>query len=692
MDYEFNYDPMTGEPLRAPQGEEPDAPDYTQGTYGGQGTYSAQGTYAAQDTCAAPGSTTDPSAGGKSLKRTSTYTAKEKVLAWCAAIVGYLFCRTFWVWKKPVTGLIFTLCLFVFALVFFGKQKRKARSWFYPVSALLLSSALFLSGSPVLLVLVFTYSCAAFLMFCQTGSATALESYAGRLYFFETLKAVFVSPFKSFGAAAGAIGTNRSGRKVGKTVLIILAGIGITVIPTAFVMWLLSFDSNFTDILARIRLTLFDNIFAHVWSLILGFPLGMYVFGALYSSAHPRPDAFNGENCVKIEDKVKFAPALAGAVAIIPLLFVYVVFIVAQQGYYRAVFTSTLPDAFTFAEFARDGFFRLCIVAAINALVLIMLRVFTRKTGSGKISPVVRVFTVILSLVTIIITGTAISQMVMYVSVYGLTRLRLYTLWFMVLLVLLFLAAILKQIIARMPFAATVLTVFVLAFGVLAVPDTDAFIARHNYNCHLAGTTYEMDTDYLGRLLPSSVPVLCEIAENDGIGEDVRKGALLQLGKYAAKAAHPDNLPSILANRAYKSLDRGMQLKAAVLYDPLQPGVNVSEERQTFMISGDFYEVTVCLYDKNEETVFTDNECYLPLKSGEQTDETAAFINDYIKACERAGKESIIPFSSGDLYSEGRFYIGVSGEGYAIKGGNYYPYLSLYLYDRNNGCLAVISR
>ena len=498
----------------------------------------------------------------RSATEKRTFTSKEKAMAWLSILPGYLYCRTFWIWRKPLTGLIFTACLFAFALIFFGRQKRKPRSWFYLISAVVLSCALFFSSSPLLLIFTFGYICFAFLMFCQTGSETALERRAGQLYFFETVKAVFASPFKSIGSSAGAIGSDNGGRKLGKTLLIILAGLCIAVVPTLIVARLLSFDGNFTGILDRIGSAFFDKMFSHIWSLIFGALIGMYIYGALYTSAHPVPDSFNEEKCIDAENKMKFAPPLAGAVAIAPLLFLYVIFIAAQWDYYRAIFESSLPEAYTFAEFARDGFFRLCLVAAVNAAVLAALRIFSKKTGKGRISPVVKVYTVILSLVTIVISCTAISQMIMYVSQYGLTRLRLYTLWFMGLLVIMFFIAILKQFVEKLPFAATALAVFVVCFGILAVPDSDAYIARHNYNCYISGKTQELDTEYLGKLAPSSVPVLCDIVQNEEIPENIRKSALAQLGEYAANSGSSVNLPGMLADKAYNELDNDTRAEA----------------------------------------------------------------------------------------------------------------------------------
>ena len=655
----------------------PAAPSYTQGTYPYAPAY-------AQPAPPAPVRV-------RREKPKREFTTKEKVLAWIAALVGYLFCRTFWVWEKPFTALIFTFCLFAFAFVFFGKKKRKARSIFYPVSALILSSSLFFSISPALLFFVFSYICVAFLLYCQTGSETALEDRAGQLYVMETVKALFVSPFKSIGSAFQAIGSNKGGKKIGKTLLIILAGIGIAFIPTVIVTGLLSYDSNFTDILEKIWETIFDKLFTHVWSLIFGVPIGMYVYASLYTSAHPVPDGFNAENCVNAENKMKFAPPLVGAVAIAPLFFLYFVFIAAQRDYYKAILTSTLPDAYTFAEFARDGFFRLCVVAAINAIALILLRVFSKKTKAGKISPVVKTYTVILSLVTIVISGTAISQMIMYVSTYGLTRMRLYALWFMALLVLLFIVTILKQFIEKLPFASTALVICVLCFGLLAVPDSDAFIARHNYNCAIEGSTHELDVNYLAEHTPSSVPVLCEIVENGDLSDYTRNTALGAIGGFADQNDHTFNLPTILAERAYNALDRETQLRAAVYCSAYCPPVYLSEDDRSFTCDDGYCDLKVYTYDKNDAEIFTDSTEYKLLTSGDEYDAAVKMIRKYADVAETAGRENELPFTENDLSSQGRFYIIVDGfYNYSDYYGVTYGSSDLYLYDAESGVLTIL--
>ncbi|MBQ7444425.1 MAG: DUF4173 domain-containing protein [Clostridia bacterium] len=489
------------------------------------------------------------------------FTKKEKILVPVAVLAGYVFCRTFFVWQNPVLALVFIIFLFAFGFVFFGNRQRKPRSYFYPVSALVVASGLFLSCSPVLLLFELTYSLIAFFMFCQTGSETALEDHAGQLYVFETVKALFFSPFRNITASVQSIGSNKGGKKIGKTLLFVMAGIGVTIIPTAVVFWLLSYDMAFYEILEKITNSVFDEIVSRFWALFFGIPLGMFFYAAAYTGAHPSQDKFNSENCIKIENKIKFMPAVVGAVALVPMLFLYIVFIIAQLDYYKAVFTGVLPDAFTYAEFARDGFFRLCAVAAINAAALILIRIFTKKTAGGKISPIVKISTVILSLVTVIISVTAISQMLMYVSAYGLTRFRLYTLWFMALICLFFILAILKQFIDKLPFAASALVIFAVCFGLLAVPDTDAFIAGHNYNCYVSGSTNELDVNYLQELGPSAIPTVIRVAENESMDRLLREHAEKVIATFVTchsdESVYAMNLPYIRAINACKEYKKG---------------------------------------------------------------------------------------------------------------------------------------
>ncbi len=489
------------------------------------------------------------------------YTVKEQICGWLSVLAGYFYCRVSTVIDRPFAALLFLFGLFLFGFMFFKGTKMKARRLFYPVSAMVLGLSLFFSGSKLLHFLVYSYGIASFLMYCQTGSNGSLENHASFLWFFEAFKAAFISPFKSFTKSFKAIAGNKKGKKIGLILLCILAGLGITLVPTLIVAGLLSFDENFNKILGNFTNFLFEELAERIWALLFGIPVGMYIFGALYSSKHSQKDAVNSDSCEKFVNTLKFIPSLVGIVALLPLLCLYVIFIIAQADYFKAIFMGILPEAHTFSSFARDGFFRLCAVAVINALALILLRIFSKKNKTGKIPLSVRISTVIFSAVTIILCGTAISQMMMYVSAYGLTRLRLYTLWFMILLALLFLVAILSQFIKPLSFAAVSLTVFAVFFGLLAVPDTDALIARHNYNCYLSEKTEDFDIEYLHTLGISALPTVAKIACNDHTALSER--ALPILADY--REFHYGytfknlSLPAIKAKKAYDELPQNVK-------------------------------------------------------------------------------------------------------------------------------------
>ena len=109
----------------------------------------------------------------------------------------------------------------------------------------------------------------------------------------------------------------------------------------------------------------------------------------------------------------------------------------------------------TYAEYARRGFFELCTVAGIN-LAVITVAHFIIKQEAGKSDgkdqetkqkapKTLRAEFAVLCLFTMMLIATAVSKMAMYISYYGLTQLRVYTAWFMLLLFIVFIVVGLRQ-------------------------------------------------------------------------------------------------------------------------------------------------------------------------------------------------------------------------------------------------------
>ena len=112
-------------------------------------------------------------------------------------------------------------------------------------------------------------------------------------------------------------------------------------------------------------------------------------------------------------------------------------FFISQAGYFLSAFTNSLPEGFTYADYARRGFFELFAIALINLGVTCFMSLFSKKAGREK-PFALKFYSVMISVFTLILIATAMSKMIMYINRYGLTALRFYTSWFMVLLAMIF--------------------------------------------------------------------------------------------------------------------------------------------------------------------------------------------------------------------------------------------------------------
>jgi len=181
-------------------------------------------------------------------------------------------------------------------------------------------------------------------------------------------------------------------------------------------------------------------------------------------------------------------------------------------GYFQVAYlfiggaTSPAPG-YTYAEYARRGFFELVWVSALTLALILALARWTRRESPGaeRAFRLATTGTVALSLV---ILASAMKRLALYELALGYTHLRLYTHLFMFALgsVLTWRAVTLWWKPER--FA---LGVFLTALGsVLALNliNPDAFITRHNIE--LYASRGEVDLEYLAQLSADAVPELVQ--------------------------------------------------------------------------------------------------------------------------------------------------------------------------------------
>jgi hypothetical protein len=166
--------------------------------------------------------------------------------------------------------------------------------------------------------------------------------------------------------------------------------------------------------------------------------------------------------------------------------------------------TSPAPG-YSYAEYARRGFFELVCVSALTLALLMALARWTRRDTplADRIFRIGTTGTVALSLV---ILASAMKRMALYEAAFGYTHLRLYTHIFMFAL-----GAVLSWRAVTLWWRPErfAIGVFLTALGsVLALDlvNPDAFIARRNLELH--ASTGEVDMEYLSQLSADAVPEL----------------------------------------------------------------------------------------------------------------------------------------------------------------------------------------
>lgn len=349
-------------------------------------------------------------------------------------------------------------------------------------------------------------------------------------------KAVFGMPLAEFGAAPAALAQIR-GKRVGRTIGLILGGLALALVPTLLVTVLLaSADDGFDDLITRlirgIRVD-FDLSLVLV-SLFFAIPLCCYVFGHLWACGnHSLGGGVSEETRQTSVRFFRVIPIPMACAAVAPLLVIYLLFFSTQIPYYVGGFTGTLPEGLTYAAYARRGFFELCTVAVINAGMLICLNLLTRRE-TDRLPLLPRAFGLALSLSTLILLSTATSKMLLYIDTYGLSRKRVYTLWLMALLAVYFIIQIVRLFVPKLRTSALIFAAAVLFIGIFLFADFDRVIAAYNADAYLSGEMETVDVEMLGDLSVSAVPSILRLydeAESDAVRQSAGRAISWFLGR-----------------------------------------------------------------------------------------------------------------------------------------------------------------
>ena len=175
----------------------------------------------------------------------------------------------------------------------------------------------------------------------------------------------------------------------------------------------------------------------------------------------------------------------------------FLVFIGFQITYLFGGETNIVNAGFTYAEYARRGFWELLTVGILSLLILLASEKHARAESKDKkfLIPAL-----IMIAEVIIVIASAFKRLSLYIDVYSLTELRFYAAGFIILLLVLFILLAVKLIKAKREHFFTFGTLLsAIAFLVIVnIMNPDAFIARSNLKQY--GRIDKIDVLYVGKL------------------------------------------------------------------------------------------------------------------------------------------------------------------------------------------------
>ncbi|MFC4323603.1 DUF4153 domain-containing protein [Litchfieldia salsa] len=285
----------------------------------------------------------------------------------------------------------------------------------------------------------------------------------------------------------------------------IMIGIAIS-IPILFVILnlLASADVQFERLLSNIPTLLSFNpetFFRIVVILIYTFGF----FGFLQVLSQKKIQAIQKES--------HFNPmVLDGIITLTVLLLlnlVYVLFVAVQFKYF---FSGTLEDGYTYAQYARRGFFELLFVTLINLTVITVVIQFT-KTSIEGLRKTIQLALTVLVLTSGVLLVSAFMRMALYEDAYGATFTRILVTSFMIFLMVIFAYTLVKIWLKRLSLFHFYFISSIVFYTGINLVNFDQIVVDRNIARY--ESTGKIDIDYLNRLSSTGVLGLIELYEKN---------------------------------------------------------------------------------------------------------------------------------------------------------------------------------
>lgn len=376
------------------------------------------------------------------------YRTEDKMFALIYLLVGYGFIYVFTGAYDIEALSLFTVAYAAAVLLYLWAKERRppAESWFWLF--IMLAVGIPFAFWTVLYVFQILALIAVAAYWTLSACGRLIDGRTSQWVFFDVWNAFAAVPFGNFDCQARVLlgkkaGESEAGQGKGLPWGSVLLGVLIAVPALVIILPLLSSaDAGFEHLAGNLVHYIQKNLLSVFLRMVFAVPVSCYLYGLMFGGLSGRKiDKMQKSRLEELGVHIRIVPDEAICTALGILCIIYILFIGIQGNYLFSAFTGNIPQDFTYAEYARRGFFELCQIGMWNLILLECAALFSRNKAHRGLSAL----KILLSVLTLLLIATAMSKMAMYMSVYGLTVNRILPMVFMVWLVLVFVLIILSQ-------------------------------------------------------------------------------------------------------------------------------------------------------------------------------------------------------------------------------------------------------
>ena len=188
------------------------------------------------------------------------------------------------------------------------------------------------------------------------------------------------------------------------------------------------FDTYLCTFFEYLRQIRFEDL---IFRMFLAIPVCFYLYGLVSRSAKSDGEREKriGNTLVSFFRKGRRVPVVITSICAGFFVMMYILFFAKRTAYFMGGFTGEVPEGQLVAYFARNGFFELVGIMAVNMCVYLTIYLFEKRNSNGRVSVPGRILVTLLMAESIIFAAIAMSKLWLYFSIYGYTPKRMLAMW-----------------------------------------------------------------------------------------------------------------------------------------------------------------------------------------------------------------------------------------------------------------------